>query len=1005
MQDKVGAVLVIGAGVSGIRAALDLAESGFQTYLVDTSPGIGGTAPQLDKWFPDNQCELCKLLPVFSRDECSQYCLRRDLAHPNIEMLPNTIVEKVTGEAGNFGISVKTLSRWVKTERCTACGLCAEVCPVEVPDEYNDGLQNRKAIYVQSPQAIPNFYCIDREACTKCGKCLEVCPTNAIDLDLKDESQELAVGAIIVSAGFQEYDAAEMGQYGFGRYANVLTNLQAERLLSSTGKSDGNLLRPSDGEAPKKVALLQCVGSRDVNRNYCSTACCMYALKESILIKEKSPETDVTIYYMDLRDFGKDYYRYHLKAQELGVQFIRCRVSTMRENPATKNLLLLARAEDGSDIRSEFDMVILAAAQCPSSRMAELNEMLGVDANQWGFIQTQDWWQTRTSKEGIYVCGSAAAPADISDSVIQASAAACEAATLLSPSKREPTAKDADPAVPAASDEEPGIAIFICQCGDEIKAVVDTAQVAEFARGLPAVRHVEEVDFLCLPETLEKVRKAVADAGVNRVILAACAPYHYQRLFGKAMQEAGIDPSLWQLVNFREQLAWVHRDNHPQATEKARRILTMTVDRLRSQEPLTITTKPVDHQALVIGGGVSGLVSALDLAEQGFEVHLVEKNAETGGHATDIRYTLGCDDPQAFIGGIREKVAANSGIHLYPESEVIETTGHAGDFHSMIRAVDGTITETGHGAVIVATGARDYEPTEYSYGQDDRIITQKELQKRLAEDTLEKPPAVVMIQCVGSRDEEHPYCSRTCCSTAIANALKIKEQNPETEVFVLNRDIMTYAFREEYYSKAREAGVLFIRYEPDNKPEVTVNGGILTVRVDDPVLPGILEIDADLLVLSTGIVATDNRQLAETLSIDLTEDGFFKEVDTKFRPVDTVIDGIFICGLANAPRNLDEEVVQAQAAAQRAANILSRQQIESGRIVSMVDSRRCSGCGLCVDDCPFHARWLDEDNRIAVVDETLCQGCGACVAHCPNGAAKLRGFQDKQMLSMLEAVL
>jgi heterodisulfide reductase subunit A len=1005
MQDKVGAVLVIGAGVSGIRSALDLAESGFRTYLVDTSPGIGGTVPQLDKWFPDNQCELCKLLPVFSRDECSQYCLRRDLAHPNIEILPNTIVEKVTGEAGKFSVSVKTLSRWVKTERCTACGLCAEVCPVEVPDEYNDSLQNRKAIYVQSPQAIPNFYCIDREACTRCGKCLEVCPTNAIDLDLEDESQELAVGAIIVSAGFQEYDAADMGQYGLGRYTNVLTNLQAERLLSSTGKTDGKLLRPSDGEVPKNVALLQCVGSRDMKRNYCSSACCMYALKEAILIKEKSPETDVAIYYMDLRDFGKDYYRYHLKAQGLGVKFIRCRVSTIRENPATKNLLLLARAEDGSDIRSEFDLVILAAAQCPSSRMAKLSEMLGVATNQWGFIQTRDWWQTRTSKEGIYVCGSAAAPADISDSVIQASAAACESAILLSPTERETVVRDTNPAVSAASNEETAIAIFICRCGEEISAVVDTAQVAEFAQGLPAVSHVEEVDFLCLPETLEKVKKAVADTGVNRVILAACAPYHYQRLFGKAMQEAGINRSLWQLVNFREQLAWVHRDNQSQATEKARRILAMTVDRLRSQEPLAITARPVDHQALVIGGGISGLVSALNLGEQGFEVHLVEKNAETGGHATDIRYTLGCEDSQAFIDGIREKVATHSRIHLYPESEIIETTGHAGDFHSKIRAADGTITETGHGAVIVATGAKDYEPTEYSYGQSDLIITQKDLQKRLAEDTLDKPSTVVMIQCVGSRDEEHPYCSRVCCSMAIANALKIKEQSPETEVFILNRDIMTYAFREEYYSKAREAGILFIRYEPDNKPEVTVNGGILTVSIDDPVLPGILEIDANLLVLSTGIVAADNRKLAELLSIDLTEDGFFKEVDTKFRPVDTVIDGIFICGLANAPRNLDEEVAQAQAAAQRATNILARQQIESGRIVSMVDSRRCSGCGLCVDDCPFHARWMDEDNRIAVVDEALCQGCGACVAHCPNGAAKLRGFREKQMLSMLEAVL
>jgi len=1004
MQDKADAALVIGAGVGGIRAALDLAESGYKTYLVDSSPAAGGTVPQLDKWFPDNQCELCKLLPVFSRDDCSQVCLRRDLAHPNIEMLTNTMVEKVDGEARNFSVSVKTLSGWVKKERCTACGLCAGVCPVEVPDEYNDGMQNRKAIYVRSPQAIPNFFSIDYDACTRCGKCVEVCPTGAIDLDLEDESRELSVGAIIVSAGFQEYDAAEMGQYGFGRFPNVLTNLQAERLLSSTGKTEGGLVRPSDSKKPRKVAFLQCVGSRDVNRNYCSAACCMYALKEAILIKEKSPDTDVTIFYMDIRDFGKDYYRYHRKAEELGVNFTRCRVSIIKQNPGTKDLLLLARTEDGTDIRSEFDMVILAAAQCPSRRMAELTGMLGIDTNQWGFVQTQEWWGTRTSKDGIYICGSAAAPTDISDSVIQASAAAGEAAALLSPARQE-TAVAAAQATGTASTDDAGIAVFICKCGEEIPAVIDTARVAEFARSLPAVKHVEEVEFLCLPETIEEVKKTVTDADVNRVILAACAPYHYQRLFGKAMQEAGIDASLWQLVNFREQLAWVHKDNTTLANEKARSTLAVAVDRLRSQEPLTVTPGKVERQALVIGGGVSGLVATLSLAEQGFEVHLVEKTAETGGHITDVRYILGNDNPKSFIDDIREKVAANSNVHLYLESEVIETSGHTGDFHSKIRRTDETVTEISHGATIIATGAKDYQPTEYDYGEDDRIITQNEFQKRLASGSLEKPSTVVMVQCVGSRDEEHPYCNRTCCSTAIASALKIKEQDPDTEVFILNRDIMTYAFREEYYSQAREAGVLFIRYSPDNKPEVTINNGILTVRVDDPVLPGKLEIDTDLLVLSTGIVAEGNEKLAELSSVDLNEDGFFKEVDVKFRPVDTVIDGIFICGRANAPRNLDEEVVQAQAAAQRAANILSRQQIESGRIVSLVDARRCSGCWICVDNCPFNARWMDVDNKIAVVEEALCQGCGTCVALCPNSAAKLRGFREKQMLSMIETAL
>ena len=992
MPEKVGAVLVIGAGVGGIRASFDLAESGFKVYLVDKNPGIGGTLAQLDKWFPDNGCELCKLLPVFYRDECSQFCLRRDFAHPNIELMPNTTLEKVGGEAGNFEVSLKVESQWVKNERCTGCGLCVDVCPVEAPDEFNEGLQSRKAIYVRNPQVIPNVYTIDRENCTKCGECLKVCLTNAIDLDLPDESLEVNVGAVIASTGFTEFDSAQMGQYGFGRYPNVLNNIQLERLLSSCGSTGGKLLRPSDGKVPQKVAFLQCVGSRDMKQNYCSAACCMYALKEAILIKEQYPETEVTIFYMDMRAFGKGYYRFYLKAKDLGVNFTRCRVSRIRETRQTRDLLLLARAEDGSSISSEFDLVVLSAGQCPSPHTAELSQVLGVSVNQWGFIESQDSWQTRTDREGIYICGSAAAPADISDTVIQASVAACEASILLSSSRNQLVGKKVESREATQGEEDTKIAVFICKCGEEVSSVVDVEQVAAFAQDLPNVIRVDADAYLCLPETLDKIKQVITESGANRVIFAACAPYHYQRLFGEAIQEAGLDASLWQLVDFREQIAWVHKDNPSPATEKAKSALAMAIEQLGTQEPLTVSSASVNHQGLVIGGGISGLIAALCLAEQGFEVHLVEKSAKLGGHAGDMHYSLGSGDSQAFINGIIEKVKASPQIHLYLETEVIEMAGHAGDFKSKLKSTDETISEIEHGAIIIATGAKEYQPTEYLYGQDDRIITQKELQKRLAEGALGKPSVVGMIQCVGSRDSDYPYCNRSCCSEAIANALKIKEQSPETDVFILNRDIMTYAFKEEYYTKAREAGVLFLRYELDDKPEVSIEDKAVVIQVDDPVLPGKLEIEA-------------NKELAELLSLELTEDGFFQEIDTKFRPVDSIIDGIFISGLANAPRCLDEEIMQAQAAAQRAANVLAKERLESGRIVSEVNARRCSSCGLCVTTCPFNARWLDDEQKVAVVVEVLCQGCGACVALCPNSAAKLRGMKEKQVLSMIELAL
>jgi len=1005
MPEKVGAVLVIGSGVGGIRSAFDLAESGFKVYLTDRSSGIGGTLYQLETWFPDNQCELCKLLPVFNRDECSQFCLRRDLSHPNIELIPNSVLTGLSGEPGNFKASLDVKSRWVTEENCTACGLCAQVCPVEVEDEFDRSLRKRKAIFVRNPQAVPNVYTVDRENCTNCGTCVKICPTKAIVLNMPDTKRELSVGAVIVSSGSKEFDTAVMAQYGFGRYPNVVTNIQLERLLADAGPSGGQLLRPSDGKVAKKIAILQCVGSRDTERGYCSEVCCMYALKESMMLKKRYPDSEVTIYYMDLRAFGKDYYRYHLEAQKAGVKFERCRVSRIRENPKTKDLFLLARAEDGKSIGSEFDIVVLSAAQCPSLSLAELNKAVNFRTNQWGFVETHEFYPTRTSREGVFVSGSASGPSDISETVLKSSAAACEAATLIYSESKQPEIKPVEPKQKTERNEEAKIAIFICHCGEEIGSVVDFGTTIEYAKQLPDVTLVEDVGFLCLPETLAKVKELVKNSGANRIIMAACAPYHYYRLFNNALKDAGVDASMWQLVNFREQLAWVHKDNKALATVKAQNLLAMAAQRLRVQELLTKPSISVIRRCLVIGGGISGLTSALFLAEQGFGVDLIEKTEELGGHSRDTYFAIGADNPQAFTKSVLEKVKAHPKITILLNSEVIGISGYAGNYRSQVKSADGNVVEVAHGAMIIATGASYYQPTEYLYGKDKRVITQRELQKRIAAGTFGKPSTMVMIQCVGSRNAAHPYCNRVCCSEAITNAIKIKEQSPDTQIFILNRDIMTYGFKEQYYTKARELGVLFQRFEPEKEPTVSANDKNLTIEIADPALPGKLEIEADLLVLSTGYIAENNGALAKLLSLELTEDGFFKEIDTKFRPVDTIIDGIFITGLATAPRSIAEKVLEAQAAAQRAANILSREKMESGRIISEVDIHRCSCCGICVEVCPFKARYLDEENKVAVVKEILCQGCGMCVTACPNSAAKLRSFKDKQVFSMIEAAL
>jgi heterodisulfide reductase subunit A len=556
----------------------------------------------------------------------------------------------------------------------------------------------------------------------------------------------------------------------------------------------------------------------------------------------------------------------------------------------------------------------------------------------------------------------------------------------------------------ASLDEAIKVAIFVCHCGEEVASVVDIEKVTTFALKLPGVVKVESIPYLCMPETLDKVKQSIAASGVNRVIFAACAPYHYRKLFEETMQEIGIDPSLWQLVNFREQVAWVHQEDKSLATEKAQRLLAVAVEQIRGQELLSVPSTLVNQQGMIIGGGISGTITAICLAEQGFDVHLIESSTVLGGHTRDVFYSLGNDSPQTFLSDIYERIEANDRIHLHLETEVTEISGHAGNFRTKIKTKE-EIIEIEHGTLIIATGAHDYQPTEYFYGHDERVITQKELQGRLVSDALGQPSVVVMIQCVGSRDNDRPYCSRSCCSEAIVNALKVKEQSPETQVIILYQDIMTYGFKEKHYTQAREAGILFVRYELDSKPEVIIEDKAITVKAAEPLLHGRIEIEAELLVLTTGIVPRDNKKLAEILSQELTDDGFFKEVDTKFCPVDSVISGIFVCGLANAPVCLDEEVVQAQAVAQRAATLLAKERLESGRIISEVNARKCTGCGLCVTTCPYNARELDEGQKVAVVEEVMCQGCGICVALCPNGAAKLRGLKEKQLFSMIEAAL
>lgn len=1022
MEKKVGAVLVVGAGVGGIKASLELAELGFKVYLLDKNPNIGGTLAQLDKQFPTNDCGMCKMLPLFTCDEASENCLRRELNHPNIELLPNSAVKTCEGSAGDFRVRITQKPRYVKEDRCIICGLCVPACPVDVDDEFNEGLGKRKAIYLRNPLGIPYMYAIDMENCTKCGECVKVCPTDAIDLSQEETERELEVGAVILSSGFEEFDPTPLTQYGYGKFPNVLTSIELERLLSGKGPNLGDFGRPSDGQVPKRVAFLQCIGSRDEERDYCSSACCMYALKEATLLKEEYPDTEPHIFFMDMRAFGKGYHRYYLKAKdELGIGFTRSRASAVEAGASDGSLRVCYETDDGSLAKEEFDLVVLSIGQTPSPEREELAKSLGFELNRHGFARTEGFSQVVTSKDGLYVCGSFSSPADIPETVTQAQAAALKAASLLAPVKGELSWTPEYPEEIDVSEQDPKVGVFLCKCWTEIADKVDTEDIAAFAQGLPQVTVVDTVDHLCLREDLEKVKNEARESGLNRLVFAACAPHPFEIRFRKGVKEIGLNPALLEVVNLREQLSWIHSDKE-MATKTAKSLVLMAVEKLRLQEPLPVVSEPVRGRALVIGGGIAGMTAALAIAEHGFEVDLVERTDELGGNLRDVHYTLEGLDSQELLRDTIGRVEGNSLIHIHKETEVDKVTGYAGNFTTVLRKVEiashpPTKTPEAqheteekvleHGAIIVATGAQPAEPKEYLYGEHERVITQRKLEKRLADRGQQTADlrTVVMIQCVGSRDDEHPYCSRVCCSQAIKNAFKIKEASPESEVYILYRDVMTYGFLEEYYTEAREKGIIFLRYDLEEKPEVSVTQDKLEVKMRDLILNEYVVINPDLLVLSPGIVSNESSHLADTLSLPLTEDGFFEEANVKFRPLDFIRGGIYLCGLAHSPRSIRESMDQAHGAAARAISLLAKKNISSRRGIAEVNERWCAGCEMCLEYCPYDARVMDQERKIAVVREALCQGCGACQVVCPSSASKIRGFKDHQIMAMLHSAL
>ncbi len=1138
METKTGSALVIGAGISGIRSALDLAEMNYRVFLIDKSPHLGGILSQLDHQFPSDHCGMCKMLPTANRDASSQFCLRKGLFHENIEILLGTEITALEGGPGNFRATLTSAPSFIDAEKCIGCGQCSSACPVEVPDDFNAGLTKRNAVHLPVPHNIPNRFTIDMGACTRCGECEKVCPTGAIDMrsdarrafrvlvvddelvvrdslkewlvvegfsvDMAQSGEEaiellsvneyglmlldikmpgmdgvevlkiakemredlpvlmmtayatvetavqamkigardylmkpfdiealiakvvqqyestatvtgrtIEVGAVIMAAGSGFCDPAEVPDtYGY-HLPNVITSIEFERLVSGTGPYAGRLLRPGDGKPAQKIAWLQCVGSRNLQQkaDYCSSVCCMFSIKEALLAKSKSGGlADTAIFYMDMRTFGKDFQRYRDSAEkESGVRFIRSRVHTV-EPEADGSLRLHYVDSECRQHDEEFDMVVLAAGQRPPEGSEALAQLTGIELNPSGFCRTESFFPSRTTTEGVFAGGSFSGLKDVSESVIQAGSASLEASKLIhSKGGGLGVADRAEPAFRDVSKELPKPAVGLCTCGGALSGTLDLEALGtSLARWDPATR-IFQIDRICTQAGRDSLAERIKASSPNLIVIGACMPCLYGRMLADLGKETGLSPALMDVVDIRTPTFPERDSDSCRVFKQIESAMKMSIERLRGADAAPSSYRRIIQKGLVIGGGIAGMTAALAIADHGFKVDLVEKDTVLGGQVRHLYRTLDGIRTADLVEKSISRVEAHANISVHTGAEVIHSQPHEGlSFLTTIEMNEGGTKLLEHGIAILATGGKEASAQAYCYGKSESIVTQHELEARLGNGALDPAGlrSVAMIQCVGSREEGRNYCSRVCCSSALKNALYLKQENPQINIYIFYRDMMTYGFLEAYYTQARREGIVFIQYSPDKKPDVSLSDvGEIRITARDPILGRDIVLEPDLMVLSTGIVPHDHRMLADLFGIEVNEDGFFREAEYKWQPVNSRKRGIFICGMAHSPRSIPESIAMAQAAAQRALAMLNREQIQAGNTVAQVRRSLCSLCERCVSACPYDARRRSEEEDIIEIDELACQGCGSCAAICPNSASVVRGYSDRQVMAMLDAAL
>ncbi len=937
---------------------------------------------------------------------------------PNIEIITNAELKSLKGSPGKFSAKININPRYINADDCTACGLCTTYCPRHLVDEYNENLSLTRPIHIDYAQAVPATYYIDPKECLHlqhdtCQICVPVCQSKAIDFSQAPQDRELNVGAVVLSPGFGRIEDETMAKYSYGIHPDVVTSFEFERLSNPSGPFKGEVLCLSDQRHPKSIAFIQCVGSRDLNcdNGYCSSVCCMYAIKEAMVAKEHDPEVDITVYYMDIRTQGKDFDAAKTRAEGMGIKFVRSRVADVM--PWENQLRLTYSTMEGEHKFVPHDMVVLSVGLDSPASAKDLAEVSKIDLNTYDFCKTSSFKPLATSRKGVFVAGAFQGPKDIPESVTQSSGAAGEIAGLLKKDRgKGVVVKKYPKEIVVSPEDEIRIGVFVCHCGINISSVVDVNKVSEYSGTMDGVSYYAESLYSCSQDAQKVLKEKIKEHNLNRVVIAACSPRTHEPLFQETLKDAGLNRSLFEMVNIRDQCSWVHANEPDQATDKSMDLVRMAVAKAKLIQPLPEQTVPVTAKAMVIGGGVAGMTAALNLSDQGFGCYLIEKGPQLGGNLNKVNTTLFGEDTSKFLKDITAKVKKDKNIEVITNAELTQTNGFVGNFSSIVTTTKGKKSEeltVDHGVMIVATGGKEHKPEEVLGNKikySDNIVTQLELEEKLAgKGKSRAPKSTVMIQCAGSRGDDLKYCSKNCCNHAIKNALKIKSIDNKSQVVVLYRDIRTYGFAEDAYREAREKGVIFVPYKMDEKPAIKSKGKKTEVTYFDPILQEEMTLTPDLVALSVGVVPEDTDHLSKLLKIPVTADNFFLEAHVKLRPVELPVDGVFVCGLAHSPKPIDEVIVQAQAAAGKAAIPLVKGYVSVDPIVSNINKEECIGCSLCANLCPYQAiQMLKVDGkRKAETITASCKACGICASHCPTFAISMGGFTNEQITSQISA--